>query len=134
MGFEVPANVVVLSFDKYPGLEVTAASLSMDEVLDLAEQADALRAGQANSASKEVRELVAAFTTRLRDWNCTRGGQPIEATAQGYGGLDARFGTEILLAWYDAVSGSDLDKSPLERRSTNGALSETAPFVPTERL
>jgi hypothetical protein len=134
VGYEVPANIVVLSFDKHPGLEVTAASLTMDEVLTLAEQAEALRSGQASSSSKEIRELVSAFSTRLRAWNCTRAGQPIAATEEEFRALDARFASEILLAWYDAVSGSDLDNSPLERRSTNGVPSGPVPFVPTARL
>ena len=132
MGFEIPNSVVALEFEKYPGLEVSAETLSMGEILGLAGQAATLRAD--SGKVDDAMELVKSFTGRLRGWNCTRNGEPVPATHDGYLSMPAPFAAEILLAWYDANSGDDLDKGPLDQRSTNGSPSARAPFVPTEVL
>ncbi len=131
MGFEIPSSLIHLTFDKYPGLEVQAESLSLGEMMALEGEAASLRGGQ-GSSEKAVR-LIDAFADRLRSWNCERWGEPVPATREGFYSLDARFSGDILLAWYDAVTGEDVASSPLGRTS-NGGWPSGAPSIPTETL
>lgn len=132
MGFEVPTSVLNLTFDEYPDLEVRAGSITLARLLDLTEQAEGLRK-DAGSAS-EARELFAEFGGKLRSWNCERDGEPIPATLDGLLSLDADFAAKILLSWFDAIGGTDIDKGPLDRRSTNGLPSVAPMTIPTEVL
>lgn len=131
MGFEVPSRVMNLTFEEYPELKVRAGSITLARLLDLTEQAEGLRK-DAGSAS-DARELFAEFGSRLRSWNCERDGEPIPATHDGLLSLDADFAAEILLAWFDAIGGMDVDKGPLDRRSTGGVPSVEL-LIPTEVL
>lgn len=133
MGFVVPSPTIELAFDKYPGLKVRAGSIPLGQMLDLADGADSLRQG--NSQSTAARDMFKQFARNLRDWNCVRdGGMPVPADLDGLYSLDALFASEIMLAWFDAITGGDIDKGPLGPRSTNGKQSAPAPFVPTELL
>jgi hypothetical protein len=127
-GYEVPSSSLHLSFDKYPGLEVEAGSIALGRLLDLTEGAESLRSGDA--ASDSATALFAEFGEALRSWNCERDGQPIPADLTGLRSLEAGFGADILLAWFDAINGVS---GPLERTSNGGAQS-AAPLIQTEAL
>lgn len=132
MNFEVPDDVIALSFEEYPGLQVTADSVSLGRILDLSDEAETLRNG--TGGSQQARELIAEFAGALRSWNLTRGETPVPMTTQGVLSLKPRFATTMMLAWFDAIAGSDVESGPLDQGSENGARSGPAPFVPTEVL
>lgn len=132
MGYEDPSEAFRLEFEDRDGLEVLAGSISMGRVLELTEQADTLRAGNGNSLS--ARELFEEFAGALRSWNVTKGGEDVAPDLTGLLSLSPRLAMTILLAWFDAMVGGDLEAGPLDRRSANGKPSGPAPFVPTEVL
>lgn len=132
MGFTVPSPTLVLTFDKYPDLEVRAGSIPLGQLLEMDDAATALRAGE--SSDGRARTLFEEFARNLRGWNCEYSpGMPVPADIDGLLSLDAKFASNILLAWFDSISGGDLDKGPLEQTSTSGQPS-VGPFVPTELL
>lgn len=133
-GFVVPSPTLVLVFEQYDGLEVRAGSIPLGQLLELEEGAGILRSGGGGGDGR-ARAIFEEFAKNLRGWNCEYSeGSPVPADFPGLCSLDARFASDIILAWFDAISGGDLDKGPLGRPSPNGSPSAPAPFVPTEQL
>jgi hypothetical protein len=128
MGYEVPNSTLRLEFDKYPGLEVEAGSIPLGTLLDLSEGASDLRSG--NASSDSATSLFETFASALKSWNCERDGQPVPITLAGLRSLDANFAGDLMLAWFDAITGVS---GPLDRKSNGGDKSE-APLILTEAL
>lgn len=121
MGFKRPETVYRLVFDGHDGLEVSAAAISLGRLFALAGQADSLRAGEAKSM-QEAAEVFRTFASRLRGWNLEEDdGTPIPADWDGLASLEFSFASELLLAWFDAISDVPV---PLERKSTGTSTSE----------
>lgn len=117
MGFTVPAPesvILDLHFDAYPGLEVRAASISIETAMSLSGE-----------------EAITAFGNALRSWNCERpDGTPVPATLDGFRSLETRFGKALVTAWVDAITGVP---APLDQPSIDG-LPWEAGSIPTEVL
>lgn len=131
MGYKKPTTVYRLHFDDRDGLEVRAASVPLGQLLDLTEQAERLKVGDAKSI-EDARELFELFASSLRSWNLEEDdGTPTPADRSGLLGLEFGFAAEILMAWFEAVGGSV--PAPLARRSTVTLPSEV-PSIPMEVL
>lgn len=131
MGYTKPTTVYLLKFDDRDGLEVRAASVPLGRLLDLTEQAERLKAGDAKSVD-EAKELFELFASSLRSWNLEEDdGSPVPADLSGVRGLEFGFAAEILTAWFEAVGGSV--PGPLAKRSTVTLPSEV-PSIPMELL
>lgn len=125
MSFEVPTTGQKLDFKgtAYEGLEITVdeaplglltgimkgyKSLSGDD-LDLAAAADVLE------------QLTGQFGELLEDWNVTRKGVPVPATAEGLRSFGMQFAMDIIGAW---LTGSAAAPPGLGKDSASG---ETSP-------
>ena len=137
MGFIIPSNIINLTFDQYPGMEVRVSSIPLGLMLELVDGAEELRGGKlTGSQGSNIRHLFETFASNLHGWNCEYApGHPVPADLDGLLSMDARFSSDLMLAWFDTISGGDLDKGndPLERGSMNGSPS-AAPNFPTEAL
>ena len=120
-GFEPPGSGQKLDFSEtaYAGLEVTMDAISVGDLLDLQDQADAARAEGA-SAAVAAREMVKRFADHLESWNVTRKGEPVPATLEGALSLDAVFMSVIVKAW---TQGTAEAPPPLPGGSPSGGSS-----------
>lgn len=134
MGYKRPETVYTLVFDHRDGLEVRAASVPVGQLLELGEMAEGLKTGDAKTFG-EARALFEAFAKRLRSWNLEEDdGTPIPPTLESLYGLEFGFATEIVGAWFDALSEVS---GPLGGGSTPGSRLELASIpvdLPTPNL
>lgn len=133
MGFTAPRTIYRLTFDegRYEGLEVRVASVPLGRLLDLADQADRLKAGGPSVGLSDVRELFELFASSLRSWNLQDDdGADVALGMAGLMAQEYSFAVDLIMAWMDAVSGVP---DPLVRRSTGGSQLE-APSIPMEAL
>lgn len=127
MGYQVVRRVFALTFDKFPGAEISAASVSFGELLDLGDQVDRLQAGAGLAG---VRDLVAKFVTAIRSWNFEDDGAPVQISQEGLYSLDPDLAMAAVLAWVEAMT----SVSPsLGKESSNGQHS-APPNFPMEAL
>jgi len=99
-GFEPPSSGQKLDFSDtaYAGLEVTMDAVSLGDLLDIEELAEAASAGAA------ARELFARFAKCLESWNVTRKGEPVPATLEGVLSQDAAFVLAVVQAWQQGMA------------------------------
>ena len=121
-GFEPPSSGQKLDFSDtaYAGLEVTMSDISLGDLLDVQDRADAA-AGKGMSAL--AREMVKRFADHLESWNVTRKGEPVPATLEGALSLDAVFIGKIVRAW---TQGAAEAPPPLPGGSPSGGSSAEA--------
>ena len=131
MGYEYEPVLYRLKFEKRPGLEILAGSLSVAEFLDIASLADKVQADKTDAAS--AGKMFAMFAAALDSWNLTRKGEPVPATAAGVHSLDLDFALELIMAWMEAI-GSVGESSPLANGSRSGASSALEASLPMESL
>lgn len=118
MSYETEPKTYTLRFEDFPGLEVTCAEPSLDELLALQELA-----GEAGSA-EGTRKLFRAFAKHLTAWNVTRGGKPVAASYEGIMAQGAGFVRTITEGFIDAVNGV---ASPLRNGSSRGGSTQREP-------
>lgn len=118
-GFEPPSSGQKLDFSEtaYAGLEVTMDAVSLGDLLDITDLAEAVSAGAA------ARELVARFAKCLESWNVTRKGRPVPATHEGVLSQDAAFVLAIVQAWQQGMAQAP---PPLPGGSSSGGSSAEA--------
>lgn len=122
MGFEAPENTYVLQFeagDKFDGLEVKVRPPTTGEALsfmDLSWITDNSLTQAENKA--KLTELYGVFTSRLVEWNVTRGGFPVPTTMDGLLTLDHNFVLRIVRSWLFETSGVT---APLDDDSNTGS-------------
>ena len=123
MGFEPPSSGQKLDFSEtaYRGLEVTMDALSLGDLLDIQDLADAAQGGDVAGAA--AREMVKRFADHLESWNVTRKGEPVPATLEGALSLDAVFVGAIVRAW---TQGTAEAPPPLPGGSSSGGTSAGA--------
>ena len=122
-GFEPPGSGQKLDFSEtaYAGLEVTMDALSLGDLLDIQDLADAAQGGDVAGAA--AREMVKRFADHLESWNVTRKGEPVPATLEGALSLDAVFVGAIVRAW---TQGTAEAPPPLPGGSSSGGTSAGA--------
>lgn len=117
MGYTVRRKILNLAFEdpEFEGLEVRAHAVSMGKILDVADQAEAMRGG---AGLKDVRGLLTMFADNLLTWNAEdEDGMPIPVTGEGLLSQDPDWVIAVVLAWFDAMVSVP---GPLDRRSTSG--------------
>jgi hypothetical protein len=101
-GYRRQPKTYVLKFEDYPGLEIAARSVSIEELLIILELADTMTA---SPGKKQVEELFGWFAKRLIGWNLEdEDGKPVPATLKGLLGEDFDFGMAVVMAWVQAIS------------------------------
>ena len=118
-GFEPPGIGAKLDFSDtaYAGLEVTMDAVSLGDLLDIQDLADA---GTVDAVGTAAREMVKRFADHLESWNVTRKGEPVPATLEGALSLDAVFIGAIIKAW---TQGTAEAPPPLPGGSPSGGSS-----------
>lgn len=112
-----PRKTIKITFEQYPGIEITAGSVSIETAMYM------------DDASAQ--ERINIFSNALRSWNLDGDdGMPMPCTPEAFRSLEIGFATEILKAWLDAITGVP---DPLDRPSTDGLPWEAA-SIPTETL
>lgn len=120
MGFDAPSGPRLrLEFDDagYAGLVVICREPSLGAYLDLVGLAGA-------STMDGVRHALEQFGNDvLAEWNVTKDGDPVPATAEGLLSLDRSFARAIFNAWQANVVRVP---GPLESQPNDGAMSAEA--------
>jgi hypothetical protein len=110
-GFEVGGGTgTILTFKgTYEGLEVKIDEVSVGLLLDLAEKYEALTGGGASTVTqvKLIRDLIEGFALVLEEWNVTRKGEPVPATADGLRSMGREFVTTVIGAWFTGIAAAD---------------------------
>lgn len=105
MAFKVKRKVFRLQFEdpELADMSIRVRSISLGRLLDIADQADMLRAG---AALGKTRELCEVFTDRIESWNLEDEelGTPIPTNIDGLYSLDVDLAISIMLAWFDAMT------------------------------
>jgi hypothetical protein len=132
MGF-VRSKTYRLTFaddTEYAGLEARFRAPSIDELLKVAELADALAAG-GRALIDGVGEIVDAVSDGLIEWNLeTEDGTPVPTDRAGVGTIDRDMLGRLLREWTKAAAGVS---PPLPEPSTSGEGSGVA-SLPMETL
>jgi hypothetical protein len=125
-GFEPPSSGQKLDFSEtaYAGLEVTMDAVSLGDLLDIQDLAEATAAGTAPGAA--VRKLFAKFAGCLESWNVTKHGRPVPATLAGVLAQDASFILAVVVAWQQAMAQAP---PPLPGGSSSGGTSAAEPTL-----
>ena len=129
MGYRRQPTVYRLVFQEYEGLEVTARSVSVEELLKITGLANQMTA---KPDDKQVEELFGFFASRLVSWNLEdEDGKPVPATLKGLLGEEMGFILKIVQAWVRAITGVS---PPLSNGSSNGPagrnpLEESIPMM-----
>lgn len=102
-GFEPPSSGQKLDFSDtaYAGLEVTMDAVSLGDLLDIQDLADAAQAGTAPGAA--TRELLVKFAKCLESWNVTKAGEPVPADHDGVLAQDAAFILAVVQSWQQGL-------------------------------
>lgn len=106
MGYKVKRKVFVLQFEDpdFAGLEVRANSTSTGKILDLIDQAEAMRKGAASTGLEKVTDLIDEFAKALLSWNLEdENDVPAPATREGLLSQDMDWLFTVILAWVDAM-------------------------------
>ena len=116
MGFEPPSSGQKLDFSEtaYAGLEVTMDAVSLGDLLDIQDLAEATAAGAA------ARALFAKFASCLESWNVTKNGRPVAADLEGVLAQDAAFILAIVQSWQQGMAQAP---PPLPGGSRSGGTS-----------
>ena len=118
-GYRRVPKTYVLKFEDYPGLEVAARSVSVEELLAVLKLADTLTT---SPDEKQMTELFGWFVRRLIGWNLEdEDGKPVPATLKGLLAQDFEFALAMVNAWVEAISPG---KSP---PSAGGVPAPTGP-------
>jgi hypothetical protein len=119
-GFEPPSSGQKLDFSEtaYAGLEVTMDAITLADLLDIQDLADATLAG--NEPGAAARQMFVKFAKALESWNVTKGGVPVPATLEGVLAQDAVFITAIVQAWQQGMAQAP---PPLHGGSSSGGSS-----------
>lgn len=128
MGFERKRKVFKLKFadPEFDGLEVLAASPSMDTFVAIARHAGK------NVDTEALDELLGHFCVSLISWNLEEDGVPVPATVEGLRTQEPDFVLEVVDAWMDAVNGTSAN-DPLAQPSDAGGQFQEA-LIPMETL
>jgi hypothetical protein len=115
VGYRRQPTIYHLTFEDYPGLEVFAKSVSVEEYLAVAKLADAMTS---KPGEEQVKELFGWFAKRLVKWNLEEeDGKPVPATLKGLLGEELLFGYRIVMSWVNQVVGVS---APLRSASGGG--------------
>jgi hypothetical protein len=119
MGYQRKPTIYHITFEDYPGLEVDAKSVSIEEYLKISRLADQMAA---KPAEEQVEELFGWFARRLVRWNLEdEEGKPVPPTVGGLMGEELPFAYAIVMAWVNKVVGVS---APLRAASGGGAPSQ----------
>ena len=101
-GYRRQPKTYVLKFEEYPGLEVAARSVSVEELLNVLKLADKMTSAP---GEKDVKELFEWFADRLIGWNLEdEDGKPVPGTVAGLLAQDFEFAMAVVMAWVKAVT------------------------------
>lgn len=115
MGYRRQPTVYKLIFQEYEGLEVTARSVSVEELLKITGLASQMTT---KPDDKQVSELFGWFGKRLVSWNLEdEDGKPVPATLNGLLAQEMGFVLKIIQAWVRAITGVS---PPLQNGSSGG--------------
>jgi hypothetical protein len=119
MGFEPPRTGQKLDFSEtaYEGLEVTMDAVSLGELLEIQDLADAI------AQPGNARKLFHRFAGCLESWNVTRGGDPVPPDYEGVIAQDAGFILAIVESWQQGLAQAP---PPLPGTSPSGGTSPEA--------
>lgn len=101
-GYRLQRKTYSLKFEEYPGLEVTARSVSVGELLQVLQLADQVTGSPDGGA---VTRLFGWFSNRVVDWNLEdEDGEPVPPTVDGLLGVEFDMALRLVMAWVQAVS------------------------------
>lgn len=121
------AKLYKLTFDDYPGLQVSMKGLSVKGLMAVSRHAAGLK-GMENLSELEGEQLAAAlaaaeelfrkFAAALVSWNLEddETGEPVPATLEAVQDQDFDFILDLTLAWMDAAASVD---TPLKQPSAS---------------
>lgn len=119
MGFEIPRRTASLTFDQYPGLEVTAVlDVPLQMYFELARLANSEDVAQVEAALRRFGDEV------LMSWNAEEKSEPLPADAEGLMRLGMEMAKDILEGW---MKGMVQLPAPLAAPSPNGGITEPSP-------
>jgi len=122
-----PRRITAVYTGQLAGLEVITRALTVDELLQVVHQGDAL--AMMNAAADDVEALFDTFIQCAYSWNLVDEQGPIPLTREGLGGLDQGIVQLLLRGWMRAVAGVP---DPLDDDSDAGqrAPVESLPMDP----
>lgn len=124
MGYRKQKTMYKLTFDKYTGLEITAAGLTTGQTIELWE-------AKADNGPESVTKMLQMFSDALEDWNLeTEDGEPVSQDMDGVRSQELPFVMEIIDAWTTALTGTDTE---LGKDSSSGSTFQGEP-IPMEPL
>lgn len=111
--YKVTSKTYRLRFEDRPGLEVVMRSLSVGELLDMADLADAYTNGKATG--EQSARLFVLFADRLVSWNIDGDDdKPVPGTAAGVRSLAADLFLQIFEGWFTAMNQAAQPAPPAE--------------------
>lgn len=116
-GYRHQARVYKLTFEDYPGLEITTKSVSTGRLMKLMRMAVRLQDKDVSDASglteedaEAVDALFSGFAQALVSWNLEdEDGNPVPATKEGVYDQDFDFILSLINDWIGVVSGTPGD-------------------------
>lgn len=129
MGFEAGDTLTTykLTFEEYPGLEVTAREPSVGQLMALNATGGRAAAGPGPEAVEAAFRLLAEL---LVSWNVTRAGEPVPAGYDGIVTLGTGVVLKIIKAIGDAVGTVDPTSPPGSGDGPGSVLEASIPMTP----
>jgi hypothetical protein len=123
MGYKRNRKLYRLQYEDFPGLEVTARSVSIGKLLDILQLAGDLGA---KPDKAKADELFGAFAERIVSWNYEdEDGKPLEPTLETLQGEDSDFVLKLISGWAQAIAGT-----PDPTAAGNGAMADLEASIP----
>lgn len=104
MGYRRNRKTYKLTFEEFPGLQVTARSIPVGDLLEILQLAGEM--GK-NPSTEQVEQLFARFAAQIEEWNYEdEGGQPLKPTVETLMGEEMDFVLKLINGWAGAVAGT----------------------------
>lgn len=103
-GYEVDETLARLKFPDKDGLDVLCSMPGLDELFAAAELTSVKPEKLTATDYAKVNAVIESFGHSVREWNLTRDGEPVPATADGVKSLPMKFRMELIEAWLTAAS------------------------------
>ena len=102
MGYRRSPKVYQLSYEQFPGLEITARSVPVGELLDILKLADSMAA---EPSQQKIAKLFKWFADKIIAWNYEdEDGKPLEPTLKTLQGEEFDFIIALITGWVKAIS------------------------------
>lgn len=125
MGYRRQTKLYKLAFEEFPGLEITARSASIGELMEILQLADAVAS---KPTPEQADKLFGGFADHIVSWNYEdEDGNPLPATLETLKGEESGFVTRLIAGWAQAISGADV---PLAQASAGRSRNQVEESIP----